>query len=63
MESHYYNADHEKLKELGFNPSRHIDDEIALMLKDLMTCKERIDEKKKSIIKKILWRGLEKSPS
>jgi len=63
MESHYYKADHEKLKELGFKPTRHIDDEIGLILEDLLTHKERIEEKKKSIIKKILWRGLEKSPS
>jgi len=50
MESHYYKADHEKLKGLGFKPTRHIDDEISLMLEDLLTHKERIEEKKKSIL-------------
>ena len=61
MESHYYNADHEKLKELGFKPSRHIDDEISLMLDDLLIHKERIEDKKKSIVKKIKWQVTETS--
>ena len=61
MESHYYQADHEKLKELGFKPTRHIDDEIGLMLEDLLTHKERIMEKKKSIIKKVKWQGMNNS--
>jgi len=59
MESHYYNADHEKLKKLGFKPTRQIDDEIGLMLDDLMIHKERIEEKKKSIVKKVKWQGME----
>jgi len=61
MESHYYKADHEKLKELGFKPTRQIDEEIGLMLDDLMIHKERIEEKKKSIVKKIKWKGMEQS--
>ena len=60
MESHYYKADHEKLIELGFKSTRHVDDEIGLMLEDLLTHKERIEEKKKSIVKKVKWKGLER---
>jgi len=61
MESHYYQADHEKLNELGFKATRDIDDEIGLMLEDLLTHKERILEKKKSIIKKVKWQGMDNS--
>ena len=56
-EEHYYKADHEQLKKLGFKATRHIDDEIKIMLDDLMDCKERINEKKDSIVKVIKWSG------
>jgi len=45
-EEHYYKADHEQLKKLGFKATRHIDDEIKIMLDDMMDCKDRINEKK-----------------
>jgi len=56
-EEHYYKADHEQLKKLGFKATRHIDDEIKLMLDDLMDYKDRINEKKDSIVKVIKWSG------
>jgi len=56
-EEHYYKADHEQLKKLGFKATRHIDDEIKIMLEDLMDCKDRINEKKDSIVKVIKWSG------
>jgi UDP-sulfoquinovose synthase len=54
-ENHYYKADHNILKELGFKPTRLIDDEIDMMLDDLITYKDRINEKKDSIIKFLKW--------
>lgn len=61
-EEHYYKADHEHLKKLGFKPTRHIDDEINIMLEDLMTFKERIQAKKESIVKVVRWNdGLKQS--
>ena len=54
-ENHYYKADHNILKELGFKPTRLIDDEIDMMLDDLITYKDRINEKKDSIIKFLNW--------
>ena len=54
-ENHYYKADHNILKELGFKPTRLIDDEIDMMLDDLITYKDRINEKKDSIIKFLSW--------
>ena len=55
-EKHYYKADHDKLKELGFRRTREIDDEIEIMLDDLIKCKERIEQRKEVIVKNIKWR-------
>jgi len=55
-EKHYYKADHEKLKELGFRQTREIDDEIEIMLDDLIRYRERIEQKKEVIVKNIKWR-------
>jgi len=55
-EKHYYKADHNKLKELGFKRTREIDEEISIMLDQLLPYKERIEEKKDIIIKNIKWR-------
>jgi len=57
-EEHHYNADHRKLKDLGFKATRHIDDEINLMLDDLIDHKDRIEEKKSAIIKVLKWQGV-----
>ena len=54
-ENHYYKADHNILKELGFKPTRLIDDEIDMMLDDLIIYKDRINEKRDSIIKFLRW--------
>jgi len=54
-EVHYYNADHNKLKELGFKPTRHIDQEIEIMLDDLIPYKQRIVKHQEAIVKKIKW--------
>lgn len=56
-EEHYYKADHQKLKDLGFKPTRHIDDQINIMLDDLSANKQRILEKKKAIVQSMKWRG------
>jgi UDP-sulfoquinovose synthase len=56
-ENHYYKADHNILKELGFKPTRLIDDEIDIMLDDLIRYKDRINEKRDSIIKFLRWQG------
>ena len=56
-EKHYYKADHNKLRELGFKPTREIDDELSIMLDDLLKYKDRIEEKKQSIVKALKWRS------
>jgi len=63
LEEHYYKADHEKLKKIGFKPTQHIDDEIGLMLDDLIVHKDRINEKREAIRKVLTWRnGLAAKP-
>jgi UDP-sulfoquinovose synthase len=54
-EKHHYKADHFKLKELGFKPTRKIDDEISLMMDDLLVFKDRIEAKRDSIVKRLKW--------
>ncbi len=53
---HHYAPEHEKLKALGFKPTRLLKDELATMLGDLMGYKERILEKKECILPKVKWR-------
>ncbi|MDE2589576.1 MAG: GDP-mannose 4,6-dehydratase [Patescibacteria group bacterium] len=57
MEEHYYNADHEKLKKLGFKPTMNIDEEVGTMLDDLLIYKDRINQKRNAIVKFLKWRG------
>ena len=56
-EEHYYKADHEKLKKLGFKATRLIDEEISIMLDDLMVHKDRIKAKEEAIRQMIKWKG------
>ena len=58
MEEHYYKADHEKLKKMGFKQTTHIDDELTGMIDDLTTHIERIEAKRDSIRKVLRWKGL-----
>ena len=56
-EKHYYQADHEVLKSLGFKETRNIDKEIEIMLDQLLCYKHRIEEKRQVIVKNISWRN------
>ena len=56
-EKHYYKADHDILRSLGFKETRDIDEEIGLMLDDLLKYKDRILEKKHVIVKNITWKN------
>ena len=44
-EKHYYKADHQTLKKLGFMRTRNIDFEIEIMLEHLLKFKENILQK------------------
>lgn len=63
LEEHHYKADHDKLRKIGFKATRNIDDEINIMLDDLAKYKDRILEKRDSILKVLKWRdGLSSKP-
>ena len=57
IEKHYYKADHEILKSLGFKETRNIDEEIEIMLDHLLYYKCRIEKKKHVIVKNIMWKN------
>ncbi len=52
---HYYNVDHEHLKNLGFKPTRRIEETVEITLKDLMKYRDRILEKSEAILPKTKW--------
>jgi len=56
-ERHYYKADHDKLKKLGFKQTKSIEDQVDIILNDLIKHKDRIEQKRKVIVKNILWDG------
>ncbi len=62
-EEHYYKADHEKLKSLGFKATRGIDDQISIVLDDLVGHKDRILAKKDAIVQGVKWKAVAERPS
>ncbi len=52
---HYYKVDHEHLKNLGFKPTRRIEETVEITLKDLMKYRDRILEKSEAILPKTKW--------
>ena len=57
MEDHYYAADHEHLFDLGYQPTRNVEAEIAAMLQDLMKYRARIEAKREALIPDVRWSG------
>ncbi len=57
MEEHFYKVEHENLKRLGFRPTRHIDEELGIMLTDLVKFKSRVQAKKGAIAPRFRWKG------
>jgi len=55
-EEHYYHPDCEKLRALGFNPTRTLDDELEIMLSDLKLYEDRIRAKRDRIMPKPYWK-------
>lgn len=54
-EEHYYNPEHKKLLELGYEPTTDIKNEVRKMLFDLLPHTERILKYKETITPKIKW--------
>lgn len=60
LEEHYFNPDHQKLLDLGYQPTRDMESEIKTMLTDLRRFEKRILEKKDVLIPDIRWDGSRK---
>jgi UDP-sulfoquinovose synthase len=56
-EEHYYKVDHELLRTLGFRPIRKIDETIEIILKDLLSHKDRIEHSREVIAPQTTWTG------
>jgi len=54
-EDHYYKPIRQFLPSVGYKPSKTMEEEISLMLKDLREVKGRIEPYKEVIIPKTLW--------
>jgi len=57
LEEHYYNPDHQALLDLGYVPSRDMEAELSVMLKDLVNYRNRIETHKAVLIPEIRWDG------
>jgi UDP-sulfoquinovose synthase len=57
MEEHYYKPDHQKLLDLGYEPSHDVKAEIKIMLTDLAKYRDRIEARKETLTPKIRWTG------
>jgi len=57
MEEHYYNPDRRKLPELGFKPTKTLDDELRSTIPKLMEYRDRIEAKRDAIMPKVKWTG------
>ena len=55
-EEHYYNPDHDQLRELGFKPTNTLDDELRITIPKLMEYKDRIEAKRDRIMPTVNWR-------
>lgn len=56
-EEHYYNPDHEHLRNLGYRPTYDVEAEIGFMLKDLRRHEDRIVARKEALLPDIRWDG------
>ena len=56
-EEHYYKVDAYHLPNLGFKPTRTLDQELDLMLEDLTHFRDRIKQKESHIAPKTSWIG------
>jgi nucleoside-diphosphate-sugar epimerase len=54
-EEHYYKPDMKHLPDLGFKPTKSLEDELRITIPKLMEYKDRIEAKRETIMPKILW--------
>ncbi len=57
LEEHYYNPDHQKLLDLGYQPSHDMEAELKIMLTDLAAYRARIEARAEALMPDIRWDG------
>jgi UDP-sulfoquinovose synthase len=57
LEEHHYNPDHQRLLELGYQPTHDMEAELQIMLRDLAKYRDRIEAVKEVLIPDIRWDG------
>lgn len=56
-EQHYYNPDHQRLLDLGYEPSQDMEAELRRVFEDLIPFRHRIEERSESQFPDIRWDG------
>jgi len=56
-EEHYYQPDHQRLLDLGYQPTHDIESEMRIMLVDLLAYRDRIESLRDVLIPDIRWDG------
>jgi UDP-sulfoquinovose synthase len=57
LEEHYFNPDHQKLLDLGYQPSHDMAAELDIMIRDLMEYRSRIESHRQALIPDVHWDG------
>jgi UDP-sulfoquinovose synthase len=57
LEDHYYNADHQGLFDLGYQPTQDVEGELRAMIADLMPRRDRIEARMEVLIPDVRWDG------
>ena len=57
LEEHYYKPDHQKLLDLGYQPTQDLAGEVEAMLKDLAQVRDRIEARRAVLVPDIRWDG------
>jgi len=60
LEDHYFKPDHEHLLNLGYKPTHDMEAELAVIFKDLVRSRDRIEARREAIVPDILWSGKRK---
>ncbi|MDQ3889017.1 MAG: NAD-dependent epimerase/dehydratase family protein, partial [Actinomycetota bacterium] len=57
LEDHYYEPDHQHLRDLGYEPTHDVEEEIRLTLVDLLRYRHRVEARRDVLIPDVRWDG------
>jgi len=62
-EQHYYNPIHEHLPALGYRRTRHLEDVVREIYRDLLHYRRRLEAKRHVVIPTVQWRSVDSRPA